>query len=187
LTKSKSSAKRSPARAQPLPKYLAAGRVVRPHGVRGDVLVEASPDLAGNLEAGAIVYLGPTHRRTTIETFRPHQGRYLVRFEGSLDRPSAEALRGLTVSILAENAAPLADGAFYYWQIVGLKVFAEDEAYLGNVTRVLETGANDVYVVSREDSSELLLPAISSVVLAVDLDSGRMSVRLIPGLVESQS
>lgn len=174
-------------RARQLPKYLAAGRVVRPHGVRGDVLLEASVDLAGNLEASATVYLGSAHRRAVIQSIRPHQDRYLVHFEGSSDRGDAEAMRGLSVSILSEGAEPLDDGAYYYWEILGLDVYAAPEEYLGQVTRIIETGANDVYVVSQEGGGELLIPAIASVILEVDLEHGRLRVNLIPGLRESQA
>jgi 16S rRNA processing protein RimM len=185
--KPKSPPKRRLARAQQLPKYLAAGRVVRPHGVRGDVLADISPDLAGNLGAAATVYLGPTHRQAVIKSFRNHQGRYLVHFEGTSDRPAAEALRGLSVSILSAGTEPLPEGAFFHWQILGLEVYTDPDEHLGKVVRILETGANDVYVVTREDGSEILLPAIASVILDIDLELRRMRVNLIPGLLESQS
>ncbi len=171
-------------RARQLPKYLAAGRVVRPHGVRGEVLLEASVDLAGNLEAGAAVYLGRAHRRAVIQTIRPHQDRYIVHFDGSSDRGDAEAMRGLSVFIPSQGAEPLDEGAYYYWEILGLEVFADADEHLGRVTRIIETGANDVYVVSQEGGGELLIPAIASVILDVDLEHGRLRVKLIPGLRE---
>ena len=83
-----------------------------------------------------------------------------------------------------EEAAPLSPGRYYYWQIIGLRVASDEGTVLGVVRQILETGANDVYIVQTESGKDLLLPAITSVIRKVDLEKGEIEVHLIPGLVE---
>ncbi len=107
-----------------------------------------------------------------------------MKFAG-YDTPEAAAkLRGQVVQILAEEAAPLPQGQYYHHQIVGLEVFTTEGERLGAVEEILETGANDVYLVRRDDGREILLPAIQDVIQEIDLEHKRMVVRLMPGLVE---
>ena len=78
----------------------------------------------------------------------------------------------------------LPEGEFYYHELLGLSVMDETGESLGKVTEIMQTGANDVYVVTNEAGHEILLPAIAEVILDVDLDSKIMKVHLLPGLVE---
>jgi len=102
--------------------------------------------------------------------------------EGCTDRNKAERWRGAEIKIRFEEAQPLEAGVYYHWQILGLKVVTEQGGELGTVQEILETGANDVYIVRSEAGGELLLPAIPDVILEVNLEAARMIVRLIPGL-----
>jgi 16S rRNA processing protein RimM len=86
-------------------------------------------------------------------------------------------MRGVVVRIDRSQAAPLGEDEYYQFEILGLQVVDEAGNVLGRVIEILETGANDVYVVQRPDGSELLLPAIRSVILAVDLEQQRLVVR----------
>jgi 16S rRNA processing protein RimM len=104
--------------------------------------------------------------------------------EGCVSREDAEVLRGMDLCLRFEEVASLPEGEYYYWQILGLKVLTEDGEELGEVAQILETGANDVYVVRAADGKEVLLPAIPSVIRHVDLDEGHILVTLLPGLLE---
>src|SRR5690554_4604612 len=107
----------------------------------------------------------------------------LVKLEGLDDRDSAQALRGALLQVARDAVHPLPPGEYYVFEIVGLAVYDETGRHLGVVADVLETRANDVYVVDRADGQgELLLPAIRDVILRIDLEQGRMDVRLLPGL-----
>jgi 16S rRNA processing protein RimM len=106
----------------------------------------------------------------------------LLHVEACSDREAAEAFRGAEVRLRLEEAAPLPEGRFYRWQVIGLQVVTEEGRALGVVREILETGANDVYIVAPESGRELLLPAITSVVRQIDLEGGKMVVRLMPGL-----
>jgi 16S rRNA processing protein RimM len=162
--------------------YLAVGRILRPHGIRGELLLEAAPDLVGMLSVGGKIYLGPDRTPATILSLRTHAENYLLLVKGTVDRSSADRYRGTVVYVRSQSAPPLPPHVFYHWQIVGLEVQTEAGEILGKIAEILQTGANDVYVVRDEAGAEVLLPAIEPVILKVDLDGKRMLVRLIPGL-----
>jgi 16S rRNA processing protein RimM len=106
----------------------------------------------------------------------------LLKLEGCDDRNGADELRGMLVQIPTEEAEPLGEGEYYHFQLIGLAVETESGERLGQVVEVLETGANDVYVV-RGIRGEVLLPAVDDVIRAIDLESKRMMVRLLPGMM----
>jgi len=163
------------------PEFLVVGRVLRPHGVRGELLLEALTDSPGPLNGVDTVYLGDAAAPYPLAGAHLHRGRLLIRLQDCADRDAAEAFRGQLVQIRIGDAAPPPPGSYYYHQIVGLAVVTEEGEALGEVTEILETGSNDVYVVSGP-SGEILLPALTSVILKVDLEAKRMTVHLLEGL-----
>jgi len=124
-------------------------------------------------------------RKYIIEWVKPHQRRLLIGFTGIDTRDQAEKLVG---SELLMNRAdlPEPDEGTYYWDdIIGLTVFTVHNEILGCVTSIIRTGSNDVYVVKRsdeDDSVEILIPALESVVVAIDLEKKTMRVDLPEGL-----
>lgn len=170
--------------ARPSPEFLAVGRIVRPHGLRGGLVVESSGALLAGLNKGDTVLVGDERKEVVIEYVRPHQGRYLVALRDVHDRAESEALRGLDIYLPLARAKPLDGRTFYHWQIVGVAVETTEGRMLGRVSEIIETGANDVYVVQDDDGSEHLIPAIESVIVQVDVDAGRMLVRPMPGLLD---
>jgi 16S rRNA processing protein RimM len=165
------------------PDRLAVGRVLRPHGVRGELVVESYSELFRTLTPSGEVFLGDSEVSTSIISIRPHRKRHLIRLKGCSDRAEAERFRNQEILIEFSNAAKLPDGVYYHWQIIGLKVLADSGQELGEITEILETGANDVYIVRNESGDEILLPAIEEVILEVDHDSGQMRVHLLPGML----
>ncbi len=158
--------------------------MLKPWGYRGDVKVQILTDFPKHLAKLKTVYLGSDARVTQVERARLHSGFALMKFAG-YDTPEAAAkLRGQVVQIPLEEAARLRKGQYFHHQIIGLQVFTTEGESLGLIEEILETGANDVYVVRREDNRELLLPAITDVVQEIDLENKRMVVRLMPGLIE---
>lgn len=170
-----------PERARPA-EHVAVGRVVRPHGVRGTLLVEPISEMIHSLEQGTEIYLEGSDQATRVVYLRAHKDRYLLQVADCNDRDEAEEWRGSEVLLAGERLEDLPEGTYYHWQIIGLDVVTESGERLGQIARILETGANDVYVVEREGEKELLLPAIDSVVLEVDLAQEQIVVRLMPGL-----
>jgi 16S rRNA processing protein RimM len=174
----------------PEPRYLVVGRVLRPHGVRGELCVEVITGFPERLGQHADFYLAHPGspddvRRYPLEEVRLHKGAVLLKLAGCDDRNEADLLRDMLVQIPVEEAAPLEDEEYYHFQVVGVRVETESGEWLGQVTEVLETGANDVYLV-RGPQGEVLLPAIKDVVRELDLESQRMVVHLLPGMLEEK-
>jgi 16S rRNA processing protein RimM len=166
------------------PEYLAVGRVVRPHGVRGGLKVSSNSELIYKLEPSVNIYLGAKKDPATVKTLRRHRKEFLMFIEGCTNRETAEKWRGATIYIRFASLAPLPEGEFFHWQIVGLHVITTAGEELGTIEEIMETGANDVYLVRDSTGKEILLPAIESVIQNVDLENERIVVRLIPGLIE---
>ena len=172
----------------PEPRFLAVGRIVGVHGVRGEIKVEILTEDPHRFGRLAQVFVGPDEGEPTawpLEGYRLHKGRALLKLGGCDDRTAAETLRGLLVQVPLEEAIPLAEGEYYEHQIVGLDVWTVGGDYLGEVVEILYTGANEVYVVHGPPPRrrEVLIPAIRQVVLEVDLDAGRLRVDLPPELL----
>lgn len=148
-------------------------------------MVQAHSEAIRALAPEGQVLLGEQHSPHRIASIRPHRGGYLVYLHGCSDREAAEALRGAELQLRREDGPPLPEGVYYHWQILGLQVVTEDGQRLGEVAEILETGANDVYVVRSPDRPEVLLPALRSVLLQVDEQAEQLLVRLPPGLVDS--
>lgn len=166
---------------RPEPRYLAVGRVVRPFGRRGELKIEVLTEYPEQLGRLRTVYLGTQVQPWEVEGVRLHQDAALLKLVCCDDRTAAEALRGALVQIALEDAVPLKEGEYYEHQIVGMSVVEEDGTSLGQVTEIISTGANDVYVVVGP-AGKLLLPAIKAVILEIDLESEQMVVRVMEGL-----
>jgi len=173
----------------PEPSYLVIGQVLRPHGVRGDLRVKILTNYPNRLQQNQHVYLAspasPNRvQQYLIERVRLHHGALLLKLADCEDRDAANELRNMLLQIPFKDAVSLDAGEHYSFQIVGLEVVTDTGVALGRVVEILETGANDVYVVTGS-YGELLLPAITDVILKLDLQDGRMTVHLIPGLTEN--
>jgi len=173
------------ARSEGIPDFLAVGKIRRPHGVRGEVLLEVYTDFPERLCPGRVVYVGEQHERLVIRQARPHKDGLLLAFETLATPEEVGRLRHQVLYIAGQDAAPLAEGEYYSFQLMGLRVVAEDGRELGRLTEILVTGANDVYVVEGR-YGEILLPAIPQVIRQVDLAAQQMTVRLLPGLADVQ-
>lgn len=171
---------------QPEPRYLAVGRVLRPHGVTGELRVEILTDYPERLAELKYLYVGPTYRRYTVKGVRFHQGLLLLRLAEIVDRNAAELLRGQLVSVALEDAVPLEEGEYYHYQLLGIQVSTEAGELLGEIVEVLEApAANDVYVVHGL-RGEVLIPAIREIVQVLDLEGRRLIIRPMPGLLSDE-
>jgi 16S rRNA processing protein RimM len=175
---------RSSGGQRPELRYLAIGRVIRAHGLRGELSVAVLTDFPERFDTTEWVYLGDEQEAAAyrLESYRWHNKHILLTLAGVIDRTQAEQLRGQWVQVPIEEATPLPDGSYYSFQLLGLEVVTTANQVLGTLTNVLETGANDVYVVET-DNQELLLPAIPDVVKAIDLEKGQIVVEVIEGLI----
>lgn len=163
--------------------FLVIGKITRAHGIAGEVKVQLAPGFAGALDGVRRIYLNDEAQPRRVRGRRAHQDALLLRLDGVTTRNDAEALRGATVAIQLEDLPPLPEGEYYSHQLVGLRVQREGGEPIGTLTEVLATGSNDVYVV-KTATGELLLPALESVVRAINLDEGVMVV-VVPAGLES--
>jgi len=162
------------------PKYLLLGKILRPHGVKGELRTQILTDYPERLQADDTVYLGhdPTQNQATaytVQSTRFHKDYLLLLFKEIQGRNEADLLRGQYVMIDFDHAVPLADDEFYLYEIIGLTVQLQDGTPLGTIQDVLETGANDVLVV--EGSRRYLIPVVfGHYILNIDLDGGQIRV-----------
>ena len=176
----------------PEPQYLAIGKVRRPHGVLGELRVSTTnTDDLQNVLAQQVLYLASPHTPDAITGYEVERARLhkndvlLVKLTGCDDRNAAEAFRDMIAYIAAQDTAPLLEGEYYFHQIIGMQVETEEGMSLGHVVQILQTGANDVYMVEGA-CGEILIPAIEDVVRLVDVAVNRMTVRLLPGMLPEE-
>lgn len=168
--------------------YL-VGIAVRPHGLRGELVVEVHTDSPDERFAPGNSLIaqrpGEPAGTLTVESARPHSGRLLVRFAEARDRTAAEGLRGTRLLVRADAIAPPEDeDEFHVHQLEGLRVELEDGTVVGTVRDVLIGPGGDMLVVAREGRSDALVPFVTAIVPTVDLGAGRVVLTPPEGLLD---
>lgn len=173
------------------PRFLLLGEILRPHGVRGEVRMRILTDYPERIAQLDQVYIAdhveaerPVAYR--VQHMRMHQTYGLLKLKGIDNRDQAEFLRELHVMVAIEDAVPLEKGEFYLYQVIGLEAQTDSGEHLGPITDILETGANDVYIVSSPQHGEVLIPVTDETILSLDFDRGIATVKLPEGLLPSQ-
>ncbi len=158
------------------------GRVVGVHGIRGELkLVPYSGEYDFPWRVVFVTFKGQK-RTCTVSSTRTHKKVILVKLDGIDTRTDAESLVGAELSILKKDLPELPEGEYYYHDLEGMGVWTEDGEYLGRIIHILSTGSNDVYEITGP-RGEILIPAIKDVVVEVDVERKRMTVRLLEGLL----
>jgi len=161
---------------------VAVGVINAPWGLKGHVKVTPLTSNPDRLNRGAVLLVRGEPRRV-LDHVEPY-GYPMLLFEGYRDRTAAESLRGELIEIDEADLTPLPPGEHYVHDLLGLEVVTAGGEAVGRVEEVLQTGANDVYVVSRPGRRDALIPAIPDVVLKVDVSGGRMTIEPLPGLLD---
>jgi 16S rRNA processing protein RimM len=171
---------------------LTVGRVVKAHGVTGELVVEVrtdDPEL--RFAPGAVLRTKGSDRREhnyAIETVRPHGNRLLVRLSGVVDRSAADALRGSVFVIDSADLPPIDEAdTFYDHQLEGLRVRTVPGCEIGVVAEVLHTAGGELLAVDREQGGELLVPFVGAIVTSVSLADGVVEIDPPEGLLELES
>ncbi len=166
---------------------LVVGQIVRPHGIRGEVVIEVTTDdpaaryVAGSALATDPVSAGPLR----IESVRPHQGRLIAAFEGVPDRNAAEALRGVRLCVDSTELDPPDDpDEFHDFQLIGLAAEDPDGAPLGEIVGVQHAPSADLLVLRRPDGHQALIPFVAAIVPSVDLAGRRVVLTPPEGLLD---
>jgi 16S rRNA processing protein RimM len=165
------------------------GQIVASFGVRGQVKMKSYTDNIDHLQRRIrTLYLGPKRQAYQLKAVHEHKpGLLILTLDGVTTREQADDLRGSEAFILEREAAPLQEGEYFIHQLYGLDVVTEQGQPLGKVREVLETGANEVLIVSRPGKPDGLIPMIHDVVQELDIAGGRVVVRLIEGLLDGES
>ena len=166
------------------PGFLAVGKLRRPHGVSGDILMEVLTDFPERLKEGKTLYLGDAHTPQELTHVRKHQNLLIIHLAGYTTPETVSELRNLVVYVRTKEIPPLPQGEYYHHQLIGLQVVDEQGETLSTIQAILETGANDVLITRTPTGKEILIPVIESVVLKIDLAQGLVQVKLPPGLLE---
>jgi 16S rRNA processing protein RimM len=172
-----------------LPDRILVGLVLRPHGVRGAVMVEVQSDTPGRLEAGSeleLVGADGRPRPVRVEESAPAPGRgRRLRLAGIESREQAEALRGARLEVPRERVPEPPAGALYQFELIGCRCFDRVAGELGEVTEVLADGGGWLLVVARPGGGRLPLPFVERFVTGIDREAGRIDWDLPEGLIEA--
>jgi 16S rRNA processing protein RimM len=164
------------------PVYLVIGYLRRAHGVRGEIIMDLHTDFPERIKAGRKILVGENHQPFTLDTVREHNTGLLVSFRGVDTPEEVGKYRNQWVHVKATEVPPLPEGKHYQYELIDLDVVDENGTPLGKLVEILETGANDVYVVRDDSGKETLLPAIPSVILNLDMSQRTLRVHLLEGL-----
>jgi 16S rRNA processing protein RimM len=122
-------------------------------------------------------------REVAVEGARVHGSQVLLKLVGCDDRNAADSLRGEWLQVPEAEGIPLEEGEYYLYQLEGLAVYSEEGQHLGRLVEVLETKANNVFVINGP-LGEVLLPDTPEIIKQIDFENGRMTVYLMPGLLK---
>lgn len=166
--------------------YLIIGQLVNTHGVKGELKATALTDDPQRFLKLKWVYIDKNgtlekHNILSVKFFKQF---VILKFDGIDTMEAAEKLKGMYLKIDRANAVKLPKDSFFITDIIGLQVYDENNALLGKLTHVLQTGSNDVYVVKDTEGKEILIPALKSVVKEVSIENKRISVILPKGLLD---
>lgn len=159
------------------PVFLVVGRLRRPHGIHGEIIMDVLTDFPERLRVKRMVYVGENRQPLRIQGLRPHNQALLMKFDGYDTPDQVGEFRNQLVSIQAHSLPVLPEGEYYHHQLMGITVLDEAGVEIGTLSDIIETGARDVYVVTSPEKGELLFPAIDSVILKVDLENKQMIIR----------
>ncbi len=163
---------------------LQVGAITNTHGVRGEVKVFPTTDDVNRFKKLKHVILdtGKEQIELTITQVKFFKNLVILKFKDLDNINDVEKWKGKPLYVNRKDAVKCQKDEYFIADLIGLKVMADDGEELGEISDVLVTGANDVYVISKPGCKDLLLPAIKECILAVDIEQGLMQVHVLEGL-----
>lgn len=164
---------------------LQVGVITQSHGVRGEVKVFPTTDDPVRFKKLKKVILdtGKEKLDLEVEHVKFFKQFVIVKFKEFDNINDIERYKRCSLLVTRENAVPLEEDEYFVADMIGMKVITEDGTEFGTLSDVMETGANDVYVIDSKEHGEVLMPAIKECVLNVDMESGIITVHLMSGLI----
>lgn len=164
---------------------LQVGVISSTHGVRGEVKVFPTTDDVKRFKKLKQVILdtGREQKTLEIEGVKFFKQFVILKFKGIDNINDIEKYKGKSLLVDRANAVRLRKNEYFIADMIGLTVYTEDGEEFGTLRDVLETGANDVYIIDSLKHGEVLVPAIKQCILEVDIENGKMTIHLMEGLV----
>ena len=166
-------------------KHLQVGVISSTHGVRGEVKVFPTTDDPERFRSLKKVYLDTGREQIPLEIqgVKFFKQFAILKFKGIDNINDIEKYKGKSLLIDREDAVDLEEDEYYIADMIGMSVYLEDGSLFGSLKDIMETGANDVYIVETKQYGEVLLPAIKECILDVDVEEDRMTIHLMEGLL----
>ena len=164
--------------------FLQVGVISSTHGIRGEVKVFPTTDDAARFKKLKKVLLDTGKERLELEvqSVKFFKLFVILKFKGIDNINDIEKYKGKSLLVPREDAVPLGDDEYYIADLIGMEVFAGNERF-GVIKDVMETGANEVYIIDSDKHGEVLVPAIRQCILDVDVENKKMQIRLMDGLI----
>ena len=167
-------------------KYLRAGTITQPFGIKGETKVYPHTDDPVIFKKIKKIYMedGDAYKEYELESARMALPLVILKLKG-IDTPEdVRMFRQKDIFILREDASPLSEGEYYFADIIGMEVTDDNGICRGRITDILQTGANDVYEITSDDGTSFLLPAIKDCILKVDTEENKMLIHILEGLLD---
>ncbi|MGF9965541.1 ribosome maturation factor RimM [Bacillus rhizoplanae] len=169
-------------------KWFNVGKIVNTHGVKGEVRVISRTDFPEErYKVGNTLYIwqekGAEPLAVKVTSHRQHKSFDLLTFEGYNNVNEVEQLKGSLLKVPEEQLGDLAEGEYYYHEIIGCAVVTEDGETIGTIKEILSPGANDVWVIKQPKGQDVLIPYIEEVVLQVNIDEKLVTIQVMEGLL----
>lgn len=164
--------------------YLQVGVITQTHGIRGEVKVFPTTDDPKRFQSlkNVVLNTGRSYLPLEIESVKYFKQFVILKFKGIDNINDIEKYKKSPLLVSREDAVDLEDDEYFMADMIGMNVVTEDGASFGILTDIMETGANDVYVVETEEHGEVLLPAIKDCILDVDIEERKMTIHVMNGL-----
>ncbi|MBN1230951.1 MAG: 16S rRNA processing protein RimM [Anaerolineales bacterium] len=164
------------------PSFLVIGRLQRPHGITGEIIMGLLTDFPERIKKGKKVFLGEDHLEVKINSVKDHPKGVMITFAGFTSREDIAEYTNSYVYVSLDDIPSLPDGEYYHHQLLGMSVHSQEGEVLGVVSEILETGANDVFLVLDPEGKEILVPNIDHVVLKVDVNKKIIEINRLKGI-----
>lgn len=166
--------------------FLQIGIITTTHGVRGEVKVFPTTDDNARFKQlkTVLVDTGKTQMELTITNVKFFKNLVILKFKEYDSINDVEKLRRAKLLVTRENAVELKENEYFIADLLDLQAVSDEGEELGVIADVLQTGANDVYVIRKPDAKDLLVPAIKDCIKNIDMEKGVMTIHLLPGLRE---
>lgn len=165
--------------------YLKVGQIINTHGIKGEVKVFPLTDNERRFSKLKYVFMksGEDFIKVDIEGVKYLKQLVILKLANIKDMNEAEKYKNQYLYVDRENAVKLSKDTFFIADLIGLEVFTDEGEMLGKITSVFSTGSNDVYEVKADNGKNILIPAIKDVVIEVDVEGGKMIIKMLEGLI----